>query len=119
MSTHSILVMRIQDVEYRSSLFSVIDIIVGNKCNSILFAECSHCCGCVQTIKIMKADGPLGLSIVGGADLICHPFGIDKPGTFVSKVCTCSDQCVIIINNDAIVKFVICIKFVQICLKLF
>lgn len=40
----------------------------------------------LQTITIVKAGGPLGLSIVGGADLICYPFGVDKPGTFVSKV---------------------------------
>jgi len=40
----------------------------------------------VQTIVIRKAGGPLGLSIVGGADHASHPFGIDEPGVFVSKV---------------------------------
>lgn len=107
MSTHCILIMRIQDVVYLFCLFNVIHIIVGSKCNSILLTECSRCFGCVQTIKIMKAGGPLGLNIVGGADLVCHPFGIDKPGTFVSKVCTHSKHCVIIVNNDVIVEFVI------------
>jgi len=37
---------------------------------------------------IHKVGGPLGLSIVGGADHTSHPFGIDEPGVFVSKV-TC------------------------------
>jgi len=37
-------------------------------------------------VVIHKAGGPLGLSIVGGADHTSHPFGIDEPGVFVSKV---------------------------------
>jgi len=40
----------------------------------------------VQTVVIRKAGGPLGLSIVGGADHSSHPFGVDEPGVFVSKV---------------------------------
>ena len=39
-----------------------------------------------QTIRILKAGGPLGLSIVGGVDHTSHPFGIHQPGVFVSKV---------------------------------
>lgn len=39
-----------------------------------------------QTITIVKAGGPLGLSIVGGIDHTSHPFGIDEPGIFISKV---------------------------------
>lgn len=35
---------------------------------------------------IVKAGGPLGLSIVGGSDHSSSPFGEDEPGIFVSKV---------------------------------
>ena len=35
---------------------------------------------------IVKAGGPLGLSIVGGRDNSSQPFGGDEPGVFVSKV---------------------------------
>jgi len=35
---------------------------------------------------VVKAGGPLGLSIVGGVDHVSHPFGLDDPGVFVSKV---------------------------------
>lgn len=34
----------------------------------------------------MKSGGPLGLSIVGGSDHASHPFGINEPGVFISKV---------------------------------
>jgi len=34
----------------------------------------------------VKAGGPLGLSIVGGIDHTSHPFGVDNPGIFISKV---------------------------------
>lgn len=40
----------------------------------------------IDNITIVKAGGPLGLSIVGGSDLSSHPFGVDEPGIFVSKV---------------------------------
>ena len=40
----------------------------------------------LQTVVIRKAGGPLGVSIVGGADHTSHPFGVDEPGVFVSKV---------------------------------
>ncbi|ESN98469.1 hypothetical protein HELRODRAFT_192938 [Helobdella robusta] len=40
----------------------------------------------VETIVIEKNGGPLGMSIVGGVDRICHPFGVLDPGVFISKV---------------------------------
>uniref|UniRef100_S4RWI2 Scribble planar cell polarity protein n=1 Tax=Petromyzon marinus TaxID=7757 RepID=S4RWI2_PETMA len=40
----------------------------------------------VEEIVLLKTDGPLGLSIVGGSDHSSHPFGIDKPGIFISKI---------------------------------
>lgn len=44
-------------------------------------ASCS-----LQEIHLVKAGGPLGLSIVGGSDHSSHPFGIHEPGVFISKV---------------------------------
>ncbi|NXD45917.1 SCRIB protein, partial [Copsychus sechellarum] len=44
-------------------------------------ASCS-----LQEIQLVKAGGPLGLSIVGGSDHSSHPFGIHEPGVFISKV---------------------------------
>ena len=40
----------------------------------------------MQEIHLMRGDGPLGLSIVGGKDHNSHPFGVSEPGIFVSKV---------------------------------
>ncbi|XP_029935661.1 protein scribble homolog isoform X2 [Myripristis murdjan] len=37
-------------------------------------------------VTLMKSGGPLGLSIVGGSDHASHPFGINEPGVFISKV---------------------------------
>lgn len=37
-------------------------------------------------MNLVKAGGPLGLSIIGGIDHACHPFGADEPGIFISKV---------------------------------
>jgi len=42
--------------------------------------------GCVQTVTLIKADGTLGMSIVGGINKVCHPFGVTEPGIFISKV---------------------------------
>ncbi|XP_039220554.1 protein scribble homolog isoform X2 [Crotalus tigris] len=39
-----------------------------------------------EEICLVKAGGPLGLSIVGGSDHSSHPFGIHEPGVFISKV---------------------------------
>ncbi len=33
-----------------------------------------------------KGNGPMGLSIVGGTDQACPPFGMEQRGVFVSKV---------------------------------
>jgi protein scribble len=38
------------------------------------------------SIKKEKDGASLGLSIVGGSDHSSHPFGINKPGVFVSKI---------------------------------
>ncbi|XP_015272451.1 PREDICTED: protein scribble homolog [Gekko japonicus] len=40
----------------------------------------------VEEVCLVKAGGPLGLSIVGGSDHSSHPFGIHEPGVFISKV---------------------------------
>uniref|UniRef100_A0A5F8H9M2 Protein scribble homolog n=1 Tax=Monodelphis domestica TaxID=13616 RepID=A0A5F8H9M2_MONDO len=40
----------------------------------------------VEEVSLVKAGGPLGLSIVGGSDHSSHPFGIQEPGVFISKV---------------------------------
>ena len=45
-----------------------------------------QCCVDVQTVTVVKAGGPLGLSIVGGQGHTSHPFGLDNPGVFISKV---------------------------------
>uniref|UniRef100_A0A8C7WG34 Protein scribble homolog n=1 Tax=Oncorhynchus mykiss TaxID=8022 RepID=A0A8C7WG34_ONCMY len=39
-----------------------------------------------EEVVLVKAGGPLGLSIVGGSDHASHPFGINEPGVFISKV---------------------------------
>uniref|UniRef100_A0A7N6BNJ8 Protein scribble homolog n=1 Tax=Anabas testudineus TaxID=64144 RepID=A0A7N6BNJ8_ANATE len=39
-----------------------------------------------QEVTLVKSGGPLGLSIVGGSDHASHPFGINEPGVFISKV---------------------------------
>ncbi|XP_056155369.1 protein scribble homolog isoform X12 [Lampris incognitus] len=40
----------------------------------------------IEEVTLMKSGGPLGLSIVGGSDHASHPFGINEPGVFISKV---------------------------------
>lgn len=35
---------------------------------------------------MLKGNGPMGLSIVGGTDQACPPFGMEQRGVFVSKV---------------------------------
>lgn len=39
-----------------------------------------------QKIVIIKNGGSLGISVVGGVGQTSHPFGINDPGIFVSKV---------------------------------
>lgn len=40
----------------------------------------------VEEIQIYKINGAMGLSIVGGGSVPCHPFGINEPGIFISKI---------------------------------
>ncbi|CAB3986484.1 scribble homolog isoform X1, partial [Paramuricea clavata] len=40
----------------------------------------------VERIELKKGNGPLGFSVVGGSDHACHPFGMDEPGLFISKI---------------------------------
>ncbi|XP_069882184.1 protein scribble homolog isoform X2 [Dipodomys merriami] len=40
----------------------------------------------VEEVRVPRAGGPLGLSIVGGSDHSSHPFGTQEPGVFISKV---------------------------------
>ncbi|XP_067342281.1 protein scribble homolog isoform X4 [Channa argus] len=40
----------------------------------------------IEEVMLVKSGGPLGLSIVGGSDHASHPFGINEPGVFISKV---------------------------------
>jgi len=39
-------------------------------------------------VRLVKADGALGISVVGGLNKVCHPFGLSEPGIFISKVQT-------------------------------
>lgn len=40
----------------------------------------------IEEVKLVKQNGAMGLSIVGGGNVACHPFGIDNPGIFISKI---------------------------------
>uniref|UniRef100_A0A8B9T9F4 Scribble planar cell polarity protein n=1 Tax=Anas platyrhynchos TaxID=8839 RepID=A0A8B9T9F4_ANAPL len=52
----------------------------------ISFILCDSTSCSLKEIHLVKAGGPLGLSIVGGSDHSSHPFGIHEPGVFISKV---------------------------------
>jgi len=56
------------------------------------YRSCSIVCVCVcvtQMVTLVKVDGSLGMSIVGGINKVCHPFGATEHGIFISKViCT-------------------------------
>lgn len=39
-----------------------------------------------QDVVLKKAGGPLGLSIIGGTDHSCVPFGTGESGIFISKI---------------------------------
>uniref|UniRef100_A0A8C1ID96 Protein scribble homolog n=1 Tax=Cyprinus carpio TaxID=7962 RepID=A0A8C1ID96_CYPCA len=52
--------------------------------DALFFIHLNFLCG--QEVTLIKAGGPLGLSIVGGSDHASHPFGINEPGVFISKV---------------------------------
>lgn len=40
----------------------------------------------VEEVRLIKQNGAMGLSIVGGGNVACHPFGIENPGIFISKI---------------------------------
>ncbi|KAJ7325632.1 neurotransmitter receptor transport postsynaptic membrane to endosome [Desmophyllum pertusum] len=40
----------------------------------------------IEEIILRKGNNPLGFSIVGGSDHASHPFGMDEPGVFISKI---------------------------------
>lgn len=40
----------------------------------------------MQDVTLVKSGGPLGLSIIGGSDHSCVPFGTGESGIFISKV---------------------------------
>ncbi|XGW32372.1 hypothetical protein V3C99_017152 [Haemonchus contortus] len=42
--------------------------------------------GTTEEVVLMKDGKSLGLSIVGGCDHSSHPFGVDRPGVFISKI---------------------------------
>ncbi|VDO70422.1 unnamed protein product [Heligmosomoides polygyrus] len=42
--------------------------------------------GTTEEVILMKDGKSLGLSIVGGCDHSSHPFGVDRPGVFISKI---------------------------------
>ncbi|CAD5235472.1 unnamed protein product [Bursaphelenchus xylophilus] len=43
--------------------------------------------GTVEFVELARdVNNSLGLSIVGGVDHCSHPFGIDRPGVFISKI---------------------------------
>lgn len=41
---------------------------------------------CFQEVELIREDNSLGLSIVGGSDHSSHPFGVNAPGVFISKI---------------------------------
>lgn len=53
-----------------------------------------------QEVTLVKSGGPLGLSIVGGSDHASHPFGINEPGVFISKVKTLSTCSALYAQNN-------------------
>ncbi|CAF1099965.1 unnamed protein product [Rotaria sordida] len=40
----------------------------------------------IEEARVTKGNGPMGLSIVGGIDQACPPFGMKQRGVFVSKI---------------------------------
>ncbi|PAV80793.1 hypothetical protein WR25_03350 [Diploscapter pachys] len=51
--------------------------------------------GKTETVDLHKEGRALGLSIVGGIDHSSHPFGVNSPGVFISKIASQSpaDKC--------------------------
>ncbi|VDK52352.1 unnamed protein product, partial [Gongylonema pulchrum] len=42
--------------------------------------------GKTEEVELTRENNSLGLSIVGGSDHSSHPFGINAPGVFISKI---------------------------------
>ncbi|GMT04078.1 hypothetical protein PENTCL1PPCAC_26252 [Pristionchus entomophagus] len=42
--------------------------------------------GKMETVSLHREGASLGLSVVGGADHVSHPFGVEIPGVFISKI---------------------------------
>ncbi|VDN02315.1 unnamed protein product [Thelazia callipaeda] len=42
--------------------------------------------GKTEEVELIRENNSLGLSIVGGSDHSSHPFGINSPGVFISKI---------------------------------
>ncbi|VDK56486.1 unnamed protein product, partial [Anisakis simplex] len=42
--------------------------------------------GKTEEVELIRENSSLGLSIVGGSDHSSHPFGINAPGVFISKI---------------------------------
>ncbi|KAI6191425.1 Protein lap1 [Aphelenchoides bicaudatus] len=43
--------------------------------------------GVVEMVELSRdVNASLGLSVVGGVDHACHPFAVDQPGVFISKI---------------------------------
>lgn len=40
----------------------------------------------MQEVELVRDNHSLGLSIVGGSDHSSHPFGVNAPGVFISKI---------------------------------
>ncbi|KFM63932.1 Protein lap4, partial [Stegodyphus mimosarum] len=40
----------------------------------------------IEEVKLTRMNGPFGLSIMGGCDQSCFPFGDGNPGIFVSRI---------------------------------
>ncbi|GMT32754.1 hypothetical protein PFISCL1PPCAC_24051 [Pristionchus fissidentatus] len=42
--------------------------------------------GKVELVDLHRDGASLGLSVVGGSDHVSHPFGVEHPGVFISKI---------------------------------
>ncbi|GMR32768.1 hypothetical protein PMAYCL1PPCAC_02963 [Pristionchus mayeri] len=51
--------------------------------------------GKMETVDLHREGASLGLSVVGGSDLVSHPFGVEVPGVFISKIAanSAADRC--------------------------
>ncbi|CAF0791519.1 unnamed protein product [Adineta steineri] len=54
--------------------------------NSNAISSSTNIDNTVEEARVAKGHGPMGLSIVGGTDQACPPFGVEQRGVFVSKI---------------------------------